>query len=238
MSARWQFRPPFWAWLLTLAGIVAMGQLGLWQLHRGQAKQALQQAFLDADAATAQPLGADEPAAAEAVRKRVVDGEYLADRQLLLDNQTLERRPGYHAWTPLRRDDGTLVLVDRGWLPADPDRRRLPALPAPAGRQRVTGFWRPLPRPGLQRPPEPCRADDFPRVVQYPRAEDLACHYPGARVAAGLLLLAPQDPGGFERRWQFALEVPPEKHYGYALQWFAFALTALILFIKLNLKRR
>jgi len=236
--SRWRFKPPLWAWLLTAAGVAAMTPLGFWQWHRGEAKEALVQRYLEADAASLRPLAGDEVAAAEVVQKRSVQGSYLPERQLLLDNQSLRRRPGYHVWTPLRRDDGSLVMVNRGWIAAGPDRAQRTPPPAPQGRQEVSGFWRPLPRPGLQVEPAACQAQAFPQLVQYPQHEDLACLYPGERLADGLLLLAPQEPGGFERVWTQVFEVPPEKHYGYALQWWAFALTAVVLFIKLNLKRR
>jgi len=235
---RYRFRPPLWSWLAVAMLSALMIQLGLWQYHRGQAKAQLQQRYLAAGAEAAVPLAAGEPAQPGEMRKRSIRGSYLGERQLLLDNQSLGRRPGYHAWTPMRLDDGSLVMVDRGWLPADPDRRRLPALPLPPGPLEVEGYWRPLPEPGLRVAAEACRAAAFPRVVQYPRPEDLACLYPGERIAPGLLLLSPQAPGGFERNWDIAAEMPPAKHYGYALQWFAFTATLWVLFIKLNLKPR
>lgn len=235
---RYRFRPPLWSWVLVLALSALMIHLGLWQTQRGQAKQALQQHYRDASEGAAQVLGPDEAARAGEMRKRSVAGRYVAERQLLLDNQSLRRRPGYHVWTPLRRDDGSVVIVSRGWLPADPDRRRLPELPAPAGRVEVDGYWRPLPEPGMRLAGTACQAQPFPRVVQYPRAADLECLFPGERIAAGVLLLDPHAAGGFERSWDIGAEVPPSKHYGYALQWFAFTATLLVLFIKLNLKRR
>lgn len=235
---RYSFRPPWWAWLATLALSALMINLGLWQYHRGQAKEALMRAYEEAAAAAATPLGADEAPHAEAMLRRSLSGEYLPQRQLLLDNQGLKRRPGYHAWTPLRQADGSLVMVSRGWVPADPDRSKLPLLEAPPGVVQVEGFWRPLPQAGLRVADDNCAERPFPRLVQYPTAADLACLYPGQRVAPGLLLLAPEVPGGYEREWNIGVEVPPQKHYGYSLQWFAFTATLLVLFIKLNLKRR
>lgn len=235
---KYSFRPPWWAWLATLALCALMIRLGLWQYDRGQAKEALAQAYLEAAAAPATVLDPAELPRTEAMLKRSLQGEYLGARQLLLDNQGLKRRPGYHAWTPLRLGSGALVMVDRGWLPADPDRSRLPALEAPQGAVAIEGFWRPLPQPGLRTATDNCKQQPFPRVVQYPTAADLACLYPGEKLAPGLLLLSPAAAGGYEREWNISAEAPPQKHYGYALQWFAFTATLLVLFIKLNLKRR
>ncbi|MDM4768857.1 SURF1 family protein [Solimonas sp. SE-A11] len=232
------FRPPWWAWLATAALSALMINLGLWQYHRGQAKEGLMRAYAEASAAAATPFDPAEPPHAEAMLRRSLSGDYLGARQLLLDNQGSKRRAGYHAWAALRLADGSLVMVDRGWVPGNPDRSQLPALEIPSGTVKIEGFWRPLPRPGLRVASDNCDERPFPRVVQYPTQEDLACLYPGERVAPGLLLLAPEAPGGYEREWNIGVEVPPQKHYGYALQWFAFTATLLVLFIRLNLKRR
>ena len=58
--------------------------------------------------------------------------------------------PGYRVWTPLRLADGAWLVVDRGWVAAHPDRRRLPEIAVGAEPREVSGFWRPLPRPGLR----------------------------------------------------------------------------------------
>lgn len=240
MNAGWRFRPPAWAWLLALLGIALTGRLALWQWQRGQDKAALVASYAAAAAAPLRDWQPGVPADPDQVQRLRLRGEYLPDRQLLLDNQSSGGRVGYHVWTPLRTPAGALVLVDRGWVPADPDRRRLPAMPAPAGPQVLEGYWRPLPRPGLRLGDAgECRPRGFPERVQFPTLEDLRCRYPDQPLAEGLLLLAPELPGGFERRWNLAaVEMPPEKHYGYALQWLALCLTVVVLFIKLNLKKR
>ena len=54
-----------------------------------------------------------------------------------------------------------------------------------------------------------------------------------------MLLLAPEASDGYLRDWsQDDRRFPPQRHYGYAAQWFAFAATLLAIFLKLNLKRR
>jgi surfeit locus 1 family protein len=37
--------------------------------------------------------------------------------------------------------------------------------------------------------------------------------------------------------WRPALGFGPERHLGYAIQWFAFALVAAVVFVSLNLRR-
>ncbi len=38
---------------------------------------------------------------------------------------------GYHVLTPLDLEDGRVVLVNRGWIPADGDQTAFPKIPAP-----------------------------------------------------------------------------------------------------------
>jgi surfeit locus 1 family protein len=49
------------------------------------------------------------------------------------------------------------------------------------------------------------------------------------------LLLEADQPDGYLRDWR-AVDVGPERHYGYAFQWFAFAVMALVIFCILNVR--
>jgi surfeit locus 1 family protein len=239
MLAGFRFRPPWWAWLLAAAGLALFLRLGVWQLDRAAEKKAIISAYqqaaksvpLDFDTA----LAAGRPAAGLYARAVSLTGRFEAGRNLLLDNQVVEGRPGYRVWTPLRLSSGRLALVDRGWLPMNPDRRILPAIATPAGPVSLRGVWQPLPRPGLRLAPDDCDRSRWPRVVQYPLFEELQCLL-GPDLAEGLLWLDPAEPHGFVRDW-VRNEFPPERHYGYALQWFALAGTTLVLFIVLNFRR-
>ncbi|MDR3418429.1 MAG: SURF1 family protein [Nevskia sp.] len=238
----WTFRPPLWAVLGTAAGCALTLYLGVWQLHRGVAKQALDRQYAAALQQPPVPLDVAAAAGSSLVAVPVmVTGQYLADRQLLLDDQPHGDTFGYHAWTPLRLADGRLLIVDRGWLPRGGDSQVLPALPAPSGALSLHGLWRSLPEPGVRLGGSGCEPAhppaNWPRTVLYPTAADLRCFY-GQPVLDGELLLAPDAADGFLRDWQPGTQgFPPARHYGYAAQWFAFCLTLLALFLKLNLKR-
>ncbi|HLF66727.1 MAG TPA: SURF1 family cytochrome oxidase biogenesis protein, partial [Gammaproteobacteria bacterium] len=52
-----------------------------------------------------------------------------------------------------------------------------------------------------------------------------------------ILLLDAKSPAGFVRDWQIKT-LPPSKHLGYAVQWFALALTLIILYVGVNLQPR
>ena len=229
------FRAPAWAWFLTAAAVALFSTLAAWQTGRALAKEAMLGALGDA-AAPAQMLSAATPAPRGLdLRRAQATGSYLADRQLLQDGQSRAQRPGYHVWTPLRLADGAVVVVNRGWIPLD--RGGFDAF-APGGPVTVRGFWRALPEPGLRFsgagncPPD----HKFPAVVLYPTAGELDCLV-GQPVLAGVLLLDADVPGGFVREWT-DFGFPPQRHYGYAVQWLALAIAAVVIFIAVNRKRR
>lgn len=234
------FRAPAWAWLLTGAAVVAFAGLGQWQLGRGLQKQALLESLQDRAAVPDIVSALHVPPQGLEVRRAVAQGEYLSDRQLLLDAQSNQHRPGYRVWTPLLLPDGvTVLLVDRGWIAQD--RSGFDGT-APTGPVSLTGAWRSLPRPGMRLegtvncPPGKTTAADFPAVVLYPTTDELECLL-DRPVIGGLLLLDPEIPGGFVREWA-DLGFPPSRHYGYAVQWFGLAVAALVIFVAVNRKRR
>jgi cytochrome oxidase assembly protein ShyY1 len=225
---------PPWAWLLTAAAVSLFGALGQWQLGKGLAKQRMAAAMADREAepeiisaALGAPHGLD-------VRRARATGTWLTGQQMLLDGQSNQHRPGYRVWTPLLLPDETAVLVDRGWIPHD--RGGFDAA-APIGQATVTGALRALPQPGLRlEGTVNCPADKaFPAVVLYPTGEELECLL-SRPVIAGLLLLDADAPGGFVREWT-DFGFPPARHYGYAAQWFALALAAVVIFVAVNRRR-
>ena len=52
-----------------------------------------------------------------------------------------------------------------------------------------------------------------------------------------MVLLDASDPQGYVRNWR-APGLEPARHYSYAVQWWAFAVLAVVLFVVLNFRRR
>lgn len=213
--------------VLALAGIALTARLGWWQLSRAGEKLAWQAALeargqlppLDTAALEA---GLARGADADLLHRQVqLQGQWLPQWTVFLDNRTMERRSGFYVLTPLRLAAGDqVVLVLRGWAPRDSaDRSRLPPLQTPAGPVEVAGrlILRPPPTFALGAESSgPIRQNlDLPA---YTRETGLPL--------AGLLVqqLGPAAEG-LARHWP-----PPasgvETNYGYAVQWFG--LCALI----------
>jgi cytochrome oxidase assembly protein ShyY1 len=224
-------RAPFWAFCLTAAAVALFSALGVWQVRRGLFKEALQEQLADRTAAPellSFALGAPHD---DSLRRAQASGRYLADRQLLQDGQSHRHQPGYHVWTPLVLGDESAILVNRGWIPAD--RSGFDGA-APSGVVTVTGSWRALPRPGVRLAgTDNCRPDAvFPAVVLYPTPDEVECLLKRP-FAGGLLLLDPEAPGAYVREWK-DFGFPPQRHYGYAAQWFALGVAALVVFFVVN----
>jgi len=229
-------RAPLWAFCLTAAAVVLFSALGVWQARRGLAKESLA-AQLDDRATEPEVVSYALGAPLEgSMRRAQATGRYLADRQLLADGQSHRHQPGYHVWTPLQLPDESVLLVNRGWIPAD--RSGFDGSSAPAGTVAVTGFWRTLPRPGVRlEGTDNCRPDaGFPAVVLYPTQDEVECLLKRP-FSGGLLLLDPEAPGGYVREWK-DFGFPPARHYGYAVQWFALAVAALVVFFVVNRRSR
>lgn len=50
-----------------------------------------------------------------------LSGRYLPDDELLVRNRPIAGQPGFLQIVPFQLDDGGVVLVERGWIPADSD---------------------------------------------------------------------------------------------------------------------
>ena len=125
----------------------------------------------------------------------------------------------YHVLTPLRTDDGKVLMVDRGEVPKEKLDPATRAAGNVVGETRVTGVWREPDAPGLFTPPP-----DAGKRIWY--ARDLAA----IAAADHLTLAAPvvveadatANPGGWPRGGQTVVSFR-NQHLSYAVTWFGLA---------------
>ncbi len=212
--------------------------LGTWQLRRAEQRAASFERFSEAGErpALSAPIGGED---FEQHRYRWLElrGQYLSSRQILLDSITHEGRAGYHVLTPFRSaGDASWLLVNRGWVPADPERRQLPEVDVGEATRVVRARIDALPRPGLtfDDPGEP--GNGWPQVVLFPTFDDLEVRL-GHALRPYQLLLSPEAPDGYVRAWR-PRSMTPERHIGYAIQWFSFAGVLAVMGVVLGLRSR
>lgn len=239
----WRFRAALVPSLVALAMLILFVSLGFWQLDRAAEKRDLLRreaaraaeppVRLALDAATRDAAGID----ALRFRRVILDGSFLPARQYLLDNRTHRGAAGYHVLTPLRPSRGdSLVLVDRGWVPVGASRRRLPDVGVTSGPVRVDATLAEPPRAGLLLGETGYERGTWPRVVQYVDLELIAAQL-DAPVLPLVARLDTDAPGGFVRDWRPYYGISPDRHLGYAVQWFALAAALVVLYVYLSFKR-
>lgn len=230
-----------WPWLLlTLAACLLFVSLGRWQWQRGELRQQQWQQIRTALAAAPAVVGDGTALARQSRHARVqVRGQWLGDRQVLLDNLSRDGKPGYEVLTPLRLTDGSLLLINRGWLPFDGYRSNVPdvSLPAPVAGE-FTGRLDQLPVPGIRAGSVVAEAPpaQWPVVASFPTSAQLSA-WLGEPVADRVLLLDEGNGPGWRRDWPLP-GVDPQRHYSYAIQWWSFAALAVGLLLGLNIRKR
>lgn len=223
-------------WLLALLAMAGFSALGLWQLQRMHAKQAL----LDAQGpAVAQALPLAQALAAPGALHGVADHGRFLPGVVLLDNQMRHGRAGVKVYRPFRSDSGSVVLVDLGWRVLPPDRTLpvLDTLPAPLA---VRGLLAPPPSAGLALGPAFSETGQPGRwLASRLPADGLARALGLAALPERVLRLDPALPIGDERDLDLLPNtLPPQRHLGYAVQWFGLALTVLVVALVLEWRRR
>ncbi|MDR3387383.1 MAG: SURF1 family protein [Rudaea sp.] len=233
MTARRWHRPSWFALALTASGMAAFIALGLWQLDRAGQKERLLTAFRAAAQATQVDFDSVRNITDMQHYPHVrISGHFLAGRSYLLDEQMHEGQLGVHAIGVFAGDgEDHLLLVDRGWTAWSHAPGTSPELPPlPAGEVALNGIYAPFPGGGIRVGGDALPAQTaWPKLTLYldqvPLAADL-----GKPLLPRLLLLDPQADSGFVRAWTPNI-MPPERHRAYALQWFAFAIVALMIFV-------
>jgi surfeit locus 1 family protein len=211
--------------------------LGLWQLQRADEKRRMAEEY----AAGADPVTVQDPGALRALAELPrfqgvrIRGRYVPDRQFLLDNMTDGGAAGFRVLTPFRAEGSDVwVIVDRGWVARRFD-GALPDVGVDDGIRSIEGRTNRLPRPGVELAGAPTVEGSWPRIVQFPRLAELETIL-DRPLAGAVVLLDPQAEDGYLRRWQ-PTTFGPERHVGYAVQWFALAATLLIIFLYFNFRR-
>ena len=226
----WSFlRSRRWAGYLALvvAFAIASSALGVWQLNR-RAEALAEVARIDANYdAEAVPVteALPDPAAFDIDQRWLVvalEGEYLADEEVVVRNRPFAGSSGFEVITPFRLDDGTVFMVDRGWIAQGSDGRPSRYAAPPAGQVEVEARL----KAGEGRIAGRTSTGDEFATIDLPELAERVGE-PAYTGAYGVLVQSGADAS--EPPLAAARPVRDEgPHLSYALQWFVFALMAFI----------
>lgn len=207
--------------------VTAFVSLGFWQLRRLDEKRAFNQTLTARTSLPTVPYEQLPVDADEVPYRRVrASGTYRTDDEVLIAGRSRNTLAGHELVTPLELADGTVLLVDRGWVPLDVDDPPVALAEPPAGTVEVTGVLFPSQERGLAGPSHApggrlirFHRIDVPRIAQQIEGD----------VEPWFLLLEEQSPAS-EGAYPQRVALPPlgeGPHRSYALQWFAFALIGI-----------
>ena len=229
---RFLVRPKWIAFhLLVVVGIVAMVNLGLWQLRRLDARQAFNAtiearydeppvAFDDLVPLLAAPH--DEILDEYEWRPVTASGTYLPDETLFVVNRSQNGRAGRNVVVPLRLADGRILIVNRGFVPLATD-----VPPIPADDVELVGRLRRSQERGLGQLSDPAEGD----LVEVQRVDipRLASQLPGEVIPMYVDLVASQPSEALPFPEPVAApDLGEGNHLSYAGQWFIFAIAVAV----------
>jgi len=216
--------------LVLIFAAVCFTLLAPWQFRRHEERSATNDAI--STSANADPVGIDavlpdgkQPGAGTEWRTVRVTGRYLAEDEVVARLRTVLGEPAFEVLTPLRLSDGSIVLVDRGYVrPVQGD--QAVAVPdfatPPGGTVTLTARLRADERDPRDRPPE--RRDG--RLQVYAVGAGVVEHATGLDIRPGYLQLDDDNPGVLAALPLPELDAGP--FLSYALQWIAFGTMALL----------
>ena len=198
------WRRPIWllGHVIAITAVLAFARLGVWQLDRLEEKRDRNRVIAERSDGPAMDVADVDWDRAE-YQHVTATGTFAAEDDHLIPYRSYRGTVGSHAVTPLVLDDGTAVLVLRGWVP---DESAAP----PDGEVTVEGVLR---RSGS------ARTSVDVGELEDSLDRDLAPLY--------LQQLAPDPPGDYP-----VLLDPPARdegpHLSYAMQWFLFTGVVLV----------
>ena len=218
-------RPPgIWlAATFILIVVIALISLGFWQLQRmAQKQQRLDSITEKQQKETVGLLTAlqlNDPRDVDVNFTGNVDNQHL----ILVDNQVVDSQVGFDVIAPVLTNVGW-ILVNFGWVAAPNLTRTLPIVEVAAGESHLRGkISEPSLNPFVRDPASVNQT--FPALVQQvsiPRIQQML----DRKLQPYVIELTGED-SVFLRRYT-PVVMPPEKHLGYAIQWFALAVAAVV----------
>ena len=231
-----RFRPTLIATVVAIAGMILLCTLGFWQLQRYQYKKMLLTSYQAALKANPESFQQALHQSNKRFKQVIVKGIFLNARNILLDNRINHSRVGYEVITPLLvSGTNKVLLVNRGWIPHNAGRQQLPSIKPVFGEQRLTGYIKLADKHHFILGSNVRTPGQWPLLIQKIdfKVLDQAIKKP---LYPFVVRLDATAANGFVRNWQ-PINVMPQRHLGYALQWFGLAIVLLLTFIFFSRKK-
>lgn len=225
-----RFCPGIAPTLVVLVLLPVLVALGFWQLSRGEQKRELLAVYAERRVSEPVSLFDLQHNQDPAFRRVRLHGQFDAAHSLLLDNRMHDGKLGVELLQPfLDQASGLWLLLNRGWLPW-PDRRTPPVFTTPEQPLNIDAWVYVAPGATFQLHADPADAK-WPRLVTAIEPGKLWSEL--GRDGYAYEVREESGPGAYLTEWP-VVAMGPEKHLGYAVQWFAMALALLALYFYLG----
>jgi surfeit locus 1 family protein len=223
---------------ITFCGFIV---LGFWQIDRADQKNVLNSNYTDRQQEAIIVLDKNnviDEKSSLLWRKVEFEGSFLNKQNIILDNQIFNQIAGFNIITPFKiKGSDSLVLINRGWHPNLKNRETLPIINEISGERLLQGHIASFPVSGIKLGKNNIETLNS-QIFRFQRLDAAELNYFfSAKMMPYMIYLDPIIDK--ELYGNFKLPAPDsQKNYGYAFQWFAFAITLLIIFIRLSMKRK
>ncbi len=245
----WIRKLPLLPTIITLLSVVIMFGLGFWQLERKAEKD--ERLSQIQERRSSQPFSLselmDKYSSTDPEKANIQDfpvrfkGTGNIEQLFFIDNKIVESRTGYQIVAPILTSTGDILLVNLGWLRGNGIRGDLPSIPNNLilkFEQHNRNYEGSINYPSHNKMITETNTQygNFPALLQQIDLSQIESHLrqssmlPEATLYPFIVNLAPDSESEFVRNWQ-AVVMSPEKHLGYAAQWFGLGIAALTIYL-------
>ena len=233
--SQYKFHFDWRMFLFTAAFFPFLIALGLWQLEREQQKILTEKVY--------ETRNASEPIDVSSIDWASSDLNWIAvtatgffdnTRQLLLDNRILNSVVGYEVLAPFYTD-GRVLLVNRGWIAQGQSRQSLPELALTEDRVTITGHIYVPDGELMILGAEEAVTESWPKVIQSVDIQTLSSVMDEA-FETHVVRLDENSTAVLQTNWT-AINMRPEVHRAYAVQWFVMASVLMFLYLFFSIRK-
>lgn len=236
---QYQLTINIWFLIIFLLVQTGLNELGFWQLSRAHEKQARLEKLANNNLPIIESLNSIEQNFIDNFGTVELQVELSKRINLLIENKIQNGKLGYHVLNLVEDiKSGRFVLVNRGWIAGKANRSDLPLVKLPPNDWSITAKVYQINKQILSSAAE---LENHGKVLRLPVMDvhmlSLLEERFGVTIEPYLLRLDKDVSNVFDIDWAW-ISMSPDKHLGYALQWFGLSLAFLIISLFVLIKKR
>jgi len=235
----YQFTINYWFLILFLLVQTGLNELGFWQIARAKEKQVFLDKISRIDDYKILDLETISQSDIKNYMPIQLQVESNAKKSILVENVIQNGKLGYQVLSLVTdKSSHKQLLINRGWIAGRANRNDIPDIESAPYNWTISGRLFPIHQQVLS---GQAVVEIFPRLVRIPvldisMIERLEKQF-GGTIEPYLIRISADTKGHFDILWNW-VSMPPEKHLGYAFQWFGLSLTFLIISLFALVKKR